>query len=224
MEGVSAGEPLTTRFQGLVLPVLLRLADVGLVAELGHLLRLGEEFLGLVGVGLLDGEIADLAEQEVVEVCPVRLLGVEREWVLAFLGQSGIVAPEVPVAALDGLLLLGLALAHAALGLQTVVDTGSVGDDDRRSVPSLGLADSLQGLSVVSTHGNLSDIDVAVGGSDHTEVLLADALTLGSELSDSAERCSLRGLTTGDRSYFSKTAPFQSSRLFRSTTVRVFPL
>ena len=65
----------TTLF--LILPVLLRLADVGLVAELGHLLGLGEEFLGLVGIGLLDGEVADLAEQEVVEVCPVGLLGVE---------------------------------------------------------------------------------------------------------------------------------------------------
>ena len=38
---------------GLLLPILLRLADVGLVAELGHLLGLGEEFLGLVGISLL---------------------------------------------------------------------------------------------------------------------------------------------------------------------------
>ena len=30
-------------------PVLLCLADIGLVAELGHLLGLGEELLGLVG-------------------------------------------------------------------------------------------------------------------------------------------------------------------------------
>ena len=66
-------------------------------------------------------------------------------------------------------------------------------------MPSLGLADSLQGLSVVSTHSNLSYIYITVGSSDHTEILLADALTLGSELSDSAERRSLRGLTTGVR-------------------------
>ena len=38
---------------GLLLPILLSLADVGLVAELGHLLGLGEEFLGLVGISLL---------------------------------------------------------------------------------------------------------------------------------------------------------------------------
>ena len=50
---------------------------------------------------------------------------------------------------------------------------------------------------MVSTHSDLSDIDVAVGGGNHAEVLLADALTLGSKLSNSTERCSLRGLATG---------------------------
>ena len=64
---------------------------------------------------------------------------------------------------------------------QSRADTGSVGNDDAGSVPSLGLTDSLQGLSVVSTHSNLSDIDVAVSGSDHTQILLANALTLSSE-------------------------------------------
>ena len=80
----------------LVAPILLRLADVGLVAELSHALSLGEELLGLVGISLLDGEVTNLAEQEVVEVLPVRLLGVERERVLAFLSQSWVVAPQVP--------------------------------------------------------------------------------------------------------------------------------
>ena len=87
----------------LLAPVLLGLTDVGLVAELGHALGLGEEFLGLVGISLLDAEVADLA------------------------------------------------------------------------------APSLEGLCVVGAHGNLSDIDVAVGGSNHTQILLADALALSSE-------------------------------------------
>ena len=52
---------------------------------------------------------------------------------------------------------------------------------------------------MVSTHSNLSDIDITIGGGNHTKILLADAFTLGSELSDSAERRSLRGLTTGVR-------------------------
>jgi len=66
-------------------------------------------------------------------------------------------------------------------------------------VPSLGLADSLQGLCVVGAHSDLSYVYITVGGSNHTQILLADALTLSSELSDSAERSSLRGLTTGVR-------------------------
>ena len=40
--------------RSLILPVLLRLADVSLVAELSHLLSLGEEFLGLVRISLLN--------------------------------------------------------------------------------------------------------------------------------------------------------------------------
>ena len=66
-------------------------------------------------------------------------------------------------------------------------------------MPSLGLADSLEGLCVVSAHSDLSYVYITVGGSNHTQILLADALTLSSELSDSAERCSLRSLTTSVR-------------------------
>ena len=118
---------------------------------------------------------------------------------LTFLSKSGVVTPQVPVTALNSLLLLGLALTHTALGLQTVVDTWSVSDDDRRSVPSLSLADSLESLCVVSTHSNLSYVYITVSGSNHTQILLADALTLSSELSNSTKRSSLRGLTTGVR-------------------------
>ena len=101
--------PFEYRVGELVLPVLLRLADVGLVAELGHLLGLGErlrvgdqrsgmEFLGLVGIGLLDGEIADLTEQERTEQqeqsqAPLELCRVAtdedevKSWKLAQLGS-----------------------------------------------------------------------------------------------------------------------------------------
>ena len=66
-------------------------------------------------------------------------------------------------------------------------------------MPCLSLADSLEGLCVVSAHSNLSYIYITVSGSNHTEILLADALTLSSELSDSTKRSSLRSLTTGVR-------------------------
>ena len=125
MKEVPASYGYLHSFKHLVLltPVLLRLADVALIANLGHLLGLGEELLGFVGISLLDGKIANLAEQEVVELTPVGLLGVEAERVLAFLDEGGVEAPEVPVAALHGLALLSLALAHT--GLQTVVDKGA---------------------------------------------------------------------------------------------------
>ena len=60
-------------------------------------------------------------QSQVVEVGPVGFLAVQRERVLAFLDEGGVEAPQVPVTAFNGLLLLGLALAHTALGLQTVV-------------------------------------------------------------------------------------------------------
>ena len=47
---------------------------------------------------------------------------------------------------------------------------------------------------VGGAYGNLSDIDVAIGGGNHAETLLADALTLSGELSDGTEK---RSLTAG---------------------------
>jgi len=105
IEGCVSGRTADHTFL-LVAPVLLGLADVGLVAELGHLLGLGEEFLGL--------------------------------------------------------------------------------------------ADGLEGLCVVSTHGNLSYVYITVGSSDHTQILLADALTLSGALCDACTqlRSNLLGLVS----------------------------
>src|SRR5574344_757553 len=64
---------------------------------------------------------------------------------------------------------------------------------------SLSLAECLEALCIVSTHSNLSYINVTVCSSNHAKVLLLDALTLSSELSDSSERSSLRSLTTSVR-------------------------
>ena len=67
-------------------PIFLRLADITLVAEFCHTLGLGEEFLSLVGIGFLNAEVADLAQEEVAELIPLRLFRVERERILAFVG------------------------------------------------------------------------------------------------------------------------------------------
>ena len=66
----------------------------------------------------------------VLEEVPVGRLGVEREGILAFVGQLGIVAPQMPVATFNGTGFFGLAATHASLDLKTVVDTGCIGNDE----------------------------------------------------------------------------------------------
>ena len=59
---------------------------------------------------LLDREVTNFTQEEVVELIPLRSLRVERERILAFVDESGIVTPQVPVATLNGLGIFGLAL------------------------------------------------------------------------------------------------------------------
>ena len=108
---------------------------VALVAQFGVALGGDEEFFGLLGEGLHQGVVADLAHDEVAvpwlrtpyfkikcseQLAPVGLLRVEVEAVAHFhfffsIGVRSfqhlpvfiwIIVPEVPVAALDGFLLL----------------------------------------------------------------------------------------------------------------------
>ena len=117
------------------------------------------------------------------------------EAVLTGLFLSRVVVPEVPVAALDGLLLLVLRAAHT--DLDAVVDAGCVADDERRAVVGLGLLDDVEVLGLAGAHSDLGDIDVAVALGNHTEVFLADFLAGGGELGDSAGRGGLRALSAG---------------------------
>ena len=88
---------------------------ITLVAQFGVALGGDEEFFGLLGEGLHQGVVADFAHNEVAELAPVGLLRVEVEAVLAGLFLGGVEVPEVPVAALDGFLLLVLRAAHTDL-------------------------------------------------------------------------------------------------------------
>ena len=168
---------------------------VAFVAQLGVALGGDEEFFGFLGEGLHQGVVAHLAHDEVAELAPVGFLRVEVEAVLAFFFLSRIVVPEVPVAALDGFLLLVLRATHT--DLDAVVDAGCVADDERRAVVGLGLLDDVEVLGLAGAHSYLGDIDVAVALGDHTEVFLADFLTGGGELGDSAGGGSLRRLSAG---------------------------
>ena len=81
---------------------------VAFVAELGELLGLGEQFLGLLGEGLHERVVTYLTHDELLEVGPVGFLGIQVEAVLAFVFLGGVEAPEVPVTAVDGELLFHL--------------------------------------------------------------------------------------------------------------------
>ena len=117
------------------------------------------------------------------------------EAILASILFGGVEVPQVPVAALDGLLLLVLRAAHT--DLDAVVDAGGVADDERRAVVGLGLLDDVEVLGLAGTHSHLGHIDVAVALGNHTEVFLADLLAAGGELGDSAGRGGLRALSAG---------------------------
>ena len=115
---------------------------------LSSLLGSVEELLSLFWTSLLEREVANLAIEEGLEVIPVRCFGVELEWVLALLCKTWVEAPQVPVATFNGLCLFCLALAHAALGLETVVDTWSVSDNERWTRVCLCLANCLETLCI----------------------------------------------------------------------------
>src|SRR5699024_934487 len=85
--------------------------------------------------------------QEVLELTPIRFFGIQCERVLAFSFQSRIVAPQVPVTTCNSFFFFSLRFTHTLL--QTVVDTRSISDNQRRTVISFSFADSLQGLSLI---------------------------------------------------------------------------
>ena len=182
---------------GFAIYIRLHLGEflVTLVAQFGIALGGDEEFFGLLGEGLHQGVVADLAHDEVAELAPVGLLRVEVEAILAGVFLGGVEVPEMPVAALDGLLLLVLRATHT--DLDAVVDAGCVADDERRAVVGLGLLDDVEVLGLAGAHSHLRHIDVAVALGNHTEVFLADLLTAGGELGDSAGRGGLRALSAG---------------------------
>ena len=101
-----------------------------------------------------------------------------------------VVAVERPVARVDG----ELVLLHARLHLDAVCDAVAVRDDQRRPVVRVGLRERLHRLCVVRAHRDLRDVDVAVGGGDHPEILLARSLATGGELGHRAAGCRLRRL------------------------------
>ena len=113
------------------------------VLLLCELLRLGEELLGSLGEGTGQSVVTNLAHDEVT-IRSSGSLAVELEGILALVSQTRIITEAVPVACFNSLLLLELRNAHAAL--DTVVDTGSVADDEGRTVVAFSLNKRLENL------------------------------------------------------------------------------
>ena len=78
-----------------------------------------------------------------------------------------------------------------------MVDAGAVADDQRRTIVSFRFLENLQGLSVVCAEGDTTHVHVLVAHGDKAEVLLASALTSGSEEGDCATVRGLGCLSTG---------------------------
>ena len=106
----------------------------------------------------------------------------------------------MPVSAFNSSSFFGLSFTHTFL--QTVVDTRSISDNNRRSVVSFSFANSFQSLSLISTHSDLCAIYITVSRSDQTEIFLAYTFTGSSKFSNRTYWSRFRSLTTRIRINF----------------------
>ena len=97
------------------------------------------------------------------------------------------VTEQSPVTGIHGHLLV----LKLAVQIETVIDAGAVADDQRRTIVCFCFLKNLQGLSVICAEGDTTDVNVLVAHDDEAEVLLAGALTSGSEEGNGA---TVRGL------------------------------
>ena len=97
---------------GIYAPLLLSKAAIVVVAPLCVLLGGSKQLSCLLGILLEYRSVAHLALEEVFELIPVGLFAIERERVLAFFLEFGVITPQMPVATFHSLGFLGLALGY----------------------------------------------------------------------------------------------------------------
>ena len=81
--------------------------------------------------------------------------------------------------------------------LDTVVDTRRVSDDDGRAMVALRLGDGLDALVVVSAHGNLRYIYIAIAHRDSSQIFLLGHFTSCCKLRNRTGRSGFGRLTAG---------------------------
>ena len=151
--------------------------------------RFAEQSRCSLRILLLEGSVTYFACQE-VHVVLLSGLAVQSELLAA---AGGVESEQIPVTGINSQLLFILNLGHTLA--DTMVDTRSVSDDQGRSGISLCLGDGLDSLVLISAHGDLCYIYIAIAHCHSGQILLNGLLTVGSELSDSAFRSSLGGLS-----------------------------
>ena len=166
----------------------------GLISFLSKGFALGEQIFCSLREVELQGVVTNFAHDEVsVGLCRHVRINSKRIFTVCCLFR--IESQKVPVTGSYGLLHLQHGLVHT--GLDAVVDTRCICDDEGRSFVSFSFFKSSYGLLGVSTHSDLSYINIAVSHSDLSEVFLLDFLTCCCELGNCSDRCSLGGLSAG---------------------------
>ncbi|GAE16237.1 hypothetical protein JCM6292_2639 [Bacteroides pyogenes JCM 6292] len=99
----------------------------------------------------------------------------------------------MPVTACNRFGFFFLALTHT--GFQSVADTRSVSDDERRTRICFGFADGFQCLSLIGAHCNLCYVYIAVSSCHQTEIFFAYTLAGCGKFRNGAHRSCLRRLT-----------------------------
>src|SRR5574344_790046 len=88
---------------------------------------------------------------------------------------SRIEMPQMPVTAFYSHSFFVLCTSHTYFN--TMIDTWSIANNQRRTVESFSFFNGFEILCLVSTHSNLCYIYIAVRFSNHTKIFLADFFT-----------------------------------------------
>ena len=164
---------------------LLVVAETFLDIFLGE----SEEFISEFGFRTFEEVETGFLEREIFEL-DLRIFAIEFEGIDSRIGGR-LITIEGPVTAGDSIFDAILSLRH----IDTVVNAGAISDNEGGSFIGFSFCNRFNGLVSIGAQGDGCDVDITVGHSELTEVFFAARFTAGSEFSDSATACGLRGLT-----------------------------
>src|SRR6516165_9394802 len=137
-----------------------------------HSLRHREQRFGFIGFRRFQRGIADLVVSIILERNS-RARRIQTERIFTDFAHRWIVADQWPIPAGNSEVLL----LHAEPHVDAMSNAMTVGKDERRPIISLRFAKRLQCLLRVGSHGDLRNIDVAIGNGLQRQILARDTLT-----------------------------------------------